>query len=83
MKITLFTICIYIFYCGGSFIAGWSGGFFASALILDVIGFGDSYVFQSLVGVLAGLICAAVALVPALITHYLYSLICDKLFPCD
>lgn len=83
MKITLFTSCIYVFYCGGSLIAGWAGGFFASAMILNSLGFGGSFLFQAFVGILAGLICAAVALIPALITHYLYSLICDKLFPCD
>ena len=79
MRLTLFTFCIYLLYCGLAFCGGLFFGFMASTVLLQYIGMGDYLVLRYIVAAVCGLFCAFLGLGPAFITHFLYTVLCEKL----
>ena len=79
MRLTLFTFCIYLLYCGLAFFAGLSAGATLFVFYFDYIGWTGFLPLKYFVSLLCGLLCAFLALGPAFVTHFIYTALCDKL----
>ena len=79
MRLTLFTFCIYLLYCGLAFLAGFSVGVTLFLFIFDYMGWTCFMPLIYLLSLACGLFCAFLALGPAFATHFIYTLLCDKL----
>lgn len=79
MRLTLFTFCIYLLYCGLAFFAGLSVGATLFVFYFDYMGWTGFMPLKYFISLLCGLLCAFLALGPAFATHFIYTLLCDKL----
>ena len=79
MKLTLFTFCIYLLYCGLAFFAGLTAGTTLFVFWFDYMGWTGFAPLRYLFSLFCGLFCAFLALGPAFVTHFLYTLLCEKL----
>ena len=81
MRMTLTAFCIYLMFCGLSFLFGMSVGFIGTAYLLDCLNMlSDSYFIPYFVGTVCGLFCAFLAFGPACALHGIYLNIRDRFF---